>query len=103
MQTETRTSDSFLWTERIIFIHNGRRQRNGIKELRSSNEKNQHVDAHESVHACAGGSTKPGSENETREMPSEPEAWVGRHHIMHRQQRGSRCNTLMNKYAEGWN
>lgn len=40
-------------------------------------------------------------------VSSEPEAWEPRPHIileeMHRQQRGTRCNTLMNKYAEGWN
>lgn len=53
------------------------------------------------------GSTKRYSEKEKREMPSEPEAWETRRHIileeMHWQQRGTRCNTLMNKYAEGWN
>lgn len=63
------------------------------------------VCAHESVHVW--GSTKPDSEKEKREMPSEPKAWEARRHIileeMHRQQRGTRCNTLMNKYAEGWN
>lgn len=103
-------SQSLPWTDghdeqRIKLIHSWGRHRNPIKELTLSNEKTQCVHAHESVHVR--GSTKTGSEKEKREMPSEWEAWEARCHIileeMHRQQRGTRCNTLMNKYAEGWN
>lgn len=56
---------------------------------------------------CVWGSAEPNSkmEKERERYPSQ-EAWEARRHIileeMHRQQRGTRCNTLMNKYAEGW-
>lgn len=88
--------------ERIKLIHSWGRDRE-ITELRLSNKKKQCV--HMKARACVWGSTKP--EKEKREMPSEPGVWEARRHVileeMHWQQRGTRCNTLMNKYGESWN
>lgn len=100
--------DVYVWTLKQTKhpTHNKLIPTDGDKEtkVRLSSEGN-HMCVRECAHAY--GSTKPGSKKEEREMPSEPEAWEPRPHIileeMHRQQRGTRCNTLMNKYAEGWN
>lgn len=98
----------WLRENKIRFIVGGRQEHNKIVQIIQWEKPEcmyTTVCTHESVCVCA--STKPCSEKETREMPSEPGAWEARCHIileeMHRQQREARCNTLMNKYGEGWN